>query len=217
MPGVATSARANVVDDLSLVRRAQDGDHDAFAQLVGRHQDHVLAVARRMLPTHEDALDVSQEAFLKAYRGLKSFKTDASFSTWMHRIVLNACTSFHRKRNAAKRGNPISLHQPAGDDEGGELEVAGPTDRPEEEAAATEVRMAVAEAVCELDEEHREIIILRDLEGLSYDEVADALGLAPGTVRSRLHRARKELARRLEGQPVARDLRPSSQESEEDR
>ena len=88
-------------EDLALVRRIQAGEEQAFDELVRRHQDHVYAVAYRMVPTAEDALDLSQDVFLKAYRGLDRFKTDSSFSTWIHRITLNACHSFHRHRNAA--------------------------------------------------------------------------------------------------------------------
>lgn len=198
--------------DVELVERAQAGDSDAFGVLVSRHQDQAFRVAMRMVPTREDALDICQEAFLKAWRGLGGFKTDAAFSTWLHRIVMNASASFHRRRKAAKRGTAFSLHAMARDgqeDGAGMFDPESPDRRPHEVVEGGETRTLVAEAIAELDDEFREIVVLRDLEGLSYQEIGEALDLAPGTVRSRLHRARMQLAGRLRQlAPDAGNLEP---------
>ena len=188
----ATGREQAAAEDLTLVRLVQRGDPEAFEALVERHQHHAYAVACRMLPGPEDAQDVCQEVFLKVHRGIRSFKEDASFATWLHRIVLNACASFHRRRGAAKRGSAVSLHRLG--EEGQDFQVAGTSRGPEERASGRELRRAVQEAISALGDEYREVVVMRDLEGLSYEECAEALGVPTGTIRSRLHRARKELA-----------------------
>lgn len=184
--------------DADLIERAGKGDRAAFDALVLRYQDRVYNLTRRLVPTSEDALDLCQEVFLKAWRGLGTFQQEARFSTWLYRIVSNTASSFHRARRAAKRGSAVSFSA-LGPEEEGEHDPAAPTEAPEEVLERREARAQVAEAIASLSEEYREVILLRDLEGFSYEEIAEITGQPSGTVRSRLHRGRKELAERLRG------------------
>jgi RNA polymerase sigma-70 factor (ECF subfamily) len=176
--------------DRELVARCQIGEVDAFNELVGRHQDRVYAAVTRFCGNGEDAADVVQRAFINAYRKISEFKGDAAFSTWIYRIAFNQAISFRREN----RRPSVSLH--AKDEDG---LIAEPVDEraPGESMESEETRKKVQQALERLEEQDRQIIILKDLQGHSYDEIAAILQIPKGTVRSRLHRARMELKEKL--------------------
>lgn len=186
-----------------LVMRAQRGEQDAFRVLVERYQKLVYTLALRMLNVPADAEDAAQEAFLSAWKALPRFRMDAKFSTWLYRLTVNAATDVLRRR----RKEPDSL-----DDTECPVQAADSTDTPEEAAQRAERRAMVRRAIDALSENHRQILLLREVTGLSYEEIGAALELSPGTVRSRLARARKELREELLAEGNYFDLPPSKGE-----
>ena len=183
--------------DGELVDRARQGDREAFRVLVERYQRKVAALALGMLRNREDALDIVQDTFTKAYQSLDKFKGDSSFYTWVYRIGVNLCIDHQRRESR--------YVQLGGDsDEVGD-EVAPPSaedlerDEPFEMARSTEIGAQLVDAINELTPEHRAVILLREVDGLSYEEISQALDCPKGTVMSRLHYARRLLQARLRG------------------
>jgi RNA polymerase sigma-70 factor (ECF subfamily) len=193
-----THAPATADPDHALIEGCRRGDGSAFDALVRRHEQRVHRLAVRMLHDADAALDAAQEAFVKAWRALPRFEGQARFSTWMTRIVINQCRNELRRRRTLKHGTPASLDVPAADGDepvGASVPASGP--EAWESASGRESARAVEAALARLDDEAREVIVLRDAEDLSYEEVAEILDVPVGTVRSRLHRARAELRRRV--------------------
>ena len=181
--------------DWELVRRTREGDRDAFRELVERYQRRVAALAVGMLRSREDALDVVQETFTKAYQNLDRFKGDSGFYTWLYRIAFNLCVDHQRREGKFTDLRP-------GVDETGEiapLPVAdGPRpDEPFQRVRSAEIGRRVEQAMRELTPDHRAVILLREVEGLSYEEISRVLDCPKGTVMSRLHYARRQLQSRL--------------------
>lgn len=172
-----------------LVARAKNGDGEAFGELVRFYEKFVYNTAYGFLFSADDAFDVSQDAFIKAWRGINSFKGDSAFSTWLYRITVNTAKDAIFAR--AKRRELSST-----DSEGEIIDTPSP-DTPEAEYIRKERRDELLCAIDTLDEGAREIIILRELDGLSYEEIATLLGLELGTVKSRLSRARAKLSEKL--------------------
>ena len=167
------------------IQSARNGDQAAFGELVMKYQKRVYALTVRMCPTLELAEEAAQEAFLSAWQGLPFFRGDSAFSTWLYRLASNACVDLLRKEGR---------HQgPSLDDEAVSAEV--PDTRPTPEAAAEqkELRAQIEAGLWTLSPEHREVLILREIQQLSYDEIADALSLDLGTVKSRISRGRRQL------------------------
>lgn len=179
-------------DELNMVQRAGKGDRDAFAWLLERYEKQVYHQALRMVGNPEDAADLTQETFIKVWQGLPSFQGDSSFSTWLFRLTSNACIDFIRREK--KRKGDISL-----DDEERDLSYAfiDPAATPQQALEQKELHRAVSVGLGQLSDEHRQILVLREVNGLSYDEIADILDLSPGTVKSRIARARISLAKIL--------------------
>ncbi len=180
-------------DDRGLVERAAQGDREAFGALVQRHQDRAFNLAYQIVRNREDALDVAQEAFVKAYGSLPNFKGEASFTTWIHRIVVNVAIDTLRRR---RRGNPT----PYDDQRAMSEEVeGGPTtpDDPEAALGARQVRSLLRRGIQALPPAQRAVLVLREIEGMTYEEIARAVGCNPGTVMSRLFYARRRLAQVL--------------------
>ena len=173
-----------------LVSQARAGDTAAFEQLMLDNQDRVYTLCLRMTGDREDALDLAQETFLNAWRGLSSFQGNSSFSTWVYRLASNACIDFLRKRKRRQQGEaPLSL-----DDEEAPLpQPADPRGTPEDELERRELRRAVERGLQALPEHHRQVLIMRELSGLSYQEIGAVLNLDLGTVKSRIARARMAL------------------------
>ena len=171
-----------------LIRRAQQGDNGAFEELLLLHQKKVYNLCLRMSANPDDALDLSQEAFLRAWRSLGQYQFEASFSTWLFRLTSNICIDFLRRK---KRRQETSLTESYDDsDEGAELSVPDAQPGPEQQAITNETKIELARAMEQLSPEHREILQLRVIEDLQYEQIADILGVRGGTVKSRLARAR---------------------------
>jgi RNA polymerase sigma-70 factor (ECF subfamily) len=182
-------------DDGALVAAAQDGDRTALDRLLRRHYDRIHGLCRRLTNNDADALDATQEALLAIVRGLARFDGRAAFSTWAYRIATNACIDEHRRR--ARRPTPVDPADPTA-----ELSAAPLTDDAPGDDQLVADRLAIDEALHELSPEFRAAVVLRDVVGLDYAEIADVLAVPPGTVRSRIARGRAALARRL-GNPTA--------------
>ena len=176
-------------DDGALVERAKGGNEDAFAALVHRHRDRAFAVAYRVVRHREDALDIAQEAFVRAYQSLAGFKGEARFSTWLHRIVVNLALDHLRRQPhhaAGEYQDARALEEAAG-------QVVAPTPDPQQAVEALEVRRLIQEGLAALPAEQRTALVLREIEGLSYKEIAQAMRCSIGTVMSRLHYARRKM------------------------
>lgn len=180
---------AMTMDDRGLVSLAQQGDGEAFALLVQRHQKMVYNLALGKTGSHHDAEEITQNAFLKAWQGLPQFQGKAAFSSWLYRLTLNAATDFLRQRG--RHAKVVSLSDP----DLPPIPDQSPT--PEERSAAEADRQALWQAIEALPEQQRTILLLREIDGLSYKEIALALDLEEGTVRSRLSRSRKVLRKLL--------------------
>ena len=176
--------------ELAVIRRVQRGDANAFEYLVAAYEKNVYNLALRMTGSPEDAEDMAQEAFLKAYSSLGSFRGDSKFSVWLYRIVSNVCLD-HLRRQKKRQSYSLSME----DDEGEEAELELPdlSRLPEEELEKKLTREAVRRGLAQLPDDARQILLLREIQGLSYEEIGETLGLEPGTVKSRIFRARKKL------------------------
>jgi len=182
------------LDDTQLVKGAQDGDNRAFDELVRRYRDKVYRLAFKILRHEEDAAEALQDAFLSAYRGLKNFKSESTFSTWLYRIATNASLMKYRKR----RDNHVSLEQSQSrNDDADPIELADWTTQPVDDLLNAETRQVMEESVARLPEDLRTVFLLRDNQELSNAEVAATLALSVAAVKSRLHRARLLLRDRL--------------------
>ena len=188
--------------DKALVVRAQQGDGAAFAQLVERHQRQLFRLALRMTGSEADAQEVLQEAFLNAYQKLPLFRGEAQFSSWLYRIAANsALMRLRRKRRAPDTvpDEPIELASPRFTENGG-FEAPPRSDwsqRADEKMQSRELGTAIDKAVAELPEDYRTVFLLKDVDGLSNEDIANALELSVPAVKSRLHRARLALREKL--------------------
>ncbi len=177
--------------EASLIEQSKAGDIDSFEQLIAAHQKKAFNIAYRILGNLEDANDVTQEALIKAYRGIRNFNGKSSFSTWLYTIVNNACIDFIRKN---RKTNVTYLDREYETEEGSyKLQVYGNEETPEELFEKKEVQKLVHEAINKLSYEHRRIIVLRDIEQFSYQEISQILNCSEGTVKSRINRARSNL------------------------
>jgi RNA polymerase sigma-70 factor (ECF subfamily) len=180
-------------DDRYLVERAQKGERDAFAALVRRHQDRAFNLAYQMVRNREDALDVAQDAFARAYASLPAFKGEATFGTWLHRIVVNLAIDALRRR---RRGGEAAYDDSRGLPEDPDADPPAPDD-PVMALETKQIRALLARGIGQLPPAQRAVLILREIEGLSYEEIARAVGCNLGTVMSRLFYARRRLQRIL--------------------
>lgn len=185
-------------DDRELVAKSLGGDTEAFRTIVERYQERVYNVAFQMTGSHEDSLDLAQDSFLRVFRALSSFKGDSSLGTWIHRIAHNIVIDELRKRRrrpvVAMSTDTVVIT------EDGEhmLEWSAPMDEaPEEQLLRAEKKREIEQALQRISPEHRSVLVMRDIEGLTYEEVAEVLGLNVGTVKSRLNRARLALREKL--------------------
>ena len=181
-------------DDLLLVRRVQSGDKRAFDVLVLRYQGKVLKLVMRYVRDAMEAEDVAQEAFIKAYRALPGFRGDSAFYTWLYRIVIN--TAKNTLVSAKRRPLDYNLDSPDSE-QSGLLSRLTDGETPEQLLLSDEIRRTVEAVMSELPEELRTAIVLRELDGLSYEEIASAVDCPVGTVRSRIFRAREAIDKTL--------------------
>lgn len=208
--------------DDELVELTRKGDREAYRQLVERHQGRLLRVALDVVKSREDAEDVVQETFVKAFLSLQNFKGDSSFYGWIYRICTNMAIDIRRK--ASRRGGThveykesYSVKERLGSDasDGGPTAVPGEhlqnVEGPHDALVRKEVGKKLQDVLTEISEEHREIVVLREIDGLDYEEIASVLGVPKGTVMSRLFYARKAMQKAL------RDFAPANEGSGEKR
>ena len=178
-----------------IVTACQRGDPHAYEQLIRCYQTQVYSLALRMLGDAEDAADVTQETFIRIFRTIDSFRGDASFSTWVYRVTSNLCLDWlrRRKRQVLSSDAPVSWEH-----ETAPREAADNAPNPEDLLAAAELRQEIQSALNELESYHRLALLLRDVQGLSYEEISDILDLPLGTVKSRINRGRKQLKKMLQ-------------------
>ena len=182
-------------EEAKIIRAVLDGNTNAFEDLVLEYQKQVYHIALKMTGSEEDAFDLSQETFLKAYRSLSTFRGEAGFGSWLYRLAANLSIDFLRKKKRQGSGQIISLDN---EEEGQRpLELPDLREEPQAILEREENRRAVWECLENLPEEQKLILILRDVNGLSYEEIGAAMDLELGTVKSRIFRARERLAKLL--------------------
>jgi len=190
-PVVAALHRMTDDEDVKAVLLCQKGDTDAFEVLVERHQKRMLNVAYRMLGDYEEACDVVQDAFLAAYRAIGSFRREARFSTWFYGIVVNHARNRIKQAQGRLRHETRSIDDPVEFKERSlQREVPDCGESAVEQLEKKEIEARVQECIRTLETEYREVLVLRDIQGFSYDEIGELLKLPDGTVKSRLFRAR---------------------------
>lgn len=177
--------------EATIIKQVLEGDVNAFEGLVKEYEKNVYNLALRMTGDPEDAADMAQDAFIKAYSSLSSFRGDSKFSVWLFRIVSNLCLDFLRSR---KRRPTVSLSVENDEGEDMEFEIADESQSPETLLEQKLTREAVRRGLDSLPPEQRQILLLREIQGLSYEEIAQVLELESGTVKSRIFRARKRLS-----------------------
>ncbi len=180
------------LDEQKLISLAQKGDQSAFEQLLDRYQKPVYHQALRLVSNPEDAADVTQEVFIKVWRNLPNFRGESEFSTWLYRLTDN--TAIDLLRREKKRRGDSSLD----DEESAAVLPADPAPTPHQAAEKKELHQAVVDGLRQLSEEHRQVLVMREVNGLSYEEIGRILNLTTGTVKSRMARARIALAKILQ-------------------
>lgn len=179
------------LEDMALVRAAQRGDMQAFEELMGRHRDKIYARAFSMMRNEEDAIDLSQEAWVKGWQRLKQFQGDSSYLTWMTRIIINLCLDQLRKHKRQRADSIELLEEESG---GVERQMPVVTSNPTERLERGELRQWIDRALALLSHEHRTVLILHEFEELEYKEIAKRMQCSIGTVMSRLFYARRKMA-----------------------
>ena len=188
----ATPAQADV-SELDLVKRCQDGDSEAFDELVTRYRTRVFGMIYNMVHSEQDAWDLAQDSFLKAWKSIKRFRGQSSFYTWIYRIVMNVTIDWLRKKQIKAGGAEF--------DDSIQLKEVDPASKtspkpdalPSERLEQREIRTEIDKAIAQLTPEHRAVILMKEIDGMQYHEIAEALGCSIGTVMSRLFYARKKL------------------------
>lgn len=181
-------------EEQKLIDAAIAGDSSAFERLIEPLEGRIYAVALRMCGNREDAQDCMQESMIRIYRALSSFKGQSSFSTWIYRITMNTCLDELRRRKA-RRSTSLDTLLDSG------WSPTDETDTPERHAIQSEQRRTLEHAIAELPEDMRAAVVLRDIQGLAYDEIASALNVNVGTVKSRISRGRERLREKLSAHP----------------
>ena len=199
------------MQDELLIRRAQRGDADAFEQLLLEHQKNVYNLCYRMAGNPDDAMDLSQETFLRAWRCLDQYQFASAFSTWLYRLCSNICIDFLRRRRR-QQTVPLTVEDADGEEQTYAVPDAQPL--PEEQVELKLTRETLAAAMAQLLPEHRAVLQLRVVNEMSYEQIADVLDIQIGTVKSRLSRARNQLKKILERGNLSRRASSESMEGE---
>lgn len=199
------------MQDELLIRRAQRGDADAFEQLLLEHQKNVYNLCYRMAGNPDDAMDLSQETFLRAWRFLDQYQFASAFSTWLYRLCSNICIDFLRRRRR-QQTVPLTFEDADGEEQTYAVPDAQPL--PEEQVELKLTRETLAAAMAQLLPEHRAVLQLRVVNEMSYEQIADVLDIQIGTVKSRLSRARNQLKKILERGNLSRRASSESMEGE---
>lgn len=193
------------MDELKLIDKCKKGDNEAFSKLILSYEKKVYNIALRMVLNPEDAYDVAQEVFLKVYQSIHSFRGQSSFSTWIYRVASNVCLDFLRKKK--KHATVISIDRQVETEENTvSKQLEDPSPGTFEQVEQNLMREELAAAITKLSPEHRLVIVYRDINGLSYEEIAQITGQSMGTVKSRLSRARKTLQKLLKNREPFEDF-----------
>lgn len=185
------------ISEANLIEQCQQGNVQAFDELMARYETRVYNLAYRLLGNAEDASDIAQETFLRVYRAMSRFRGHSTLHTWIHRIVVNLCLDEIKK----KKRQPCLVQEAAFDEESAESlieRIPDETADPEAWALSQERQLIVRQAIASLPPHHRSVLVLFDLEGLTYQEIAEVLQISVGTVKSRLNRARLALKEKME-------------------
>ena len=200
MDETAANPRSAAAEDARLARAFLAGDSRAFEQLVSMHQDRIFNLCLWMLGDRQEADDAAQETFIKVYRSLAAFQFKSAFSTWLYRIAVNTCKTrfgslgFRFSKKATRLGHSLS-----GEDRGTPLEITDPAPSQVEALENKQLAATIMQAIATLPKARRTVVVLRDVEGLSYEEIAAVTGYRMGTVKSRLTRGRRQLQDKLKG------------------
>lgn len=190
-PAPVVAPTSEPAEDAELVRRAQAGDLEAYDALVRRYQERIYGVVYHMTSNHEDAADLAQEAFVRAYRALASFKGDSSFFTWLYRIAVNQTLNFLKQRRSRGHLSLNDLDFQAENDPDIVALISEKT--PRRETSLRELQERLNTALQKLSVQHRMVVTLHDIQGLRHEQIAEIMNCNVGTVRSRLHYARQQL------------------------
>ena len=180
-------------EDLKIIEKVLKGDIEAFSRLIEKYQDMVLRYVYNQINNYDEALDISQEIFIMCIEALSSFRQEAKFSTWLYSIMVNYCKNY-RKKNSRYRIIPINVVK--GEDEY-DIQLPDERQHPEEDVINSDSLRIVKEEIAQLPDDYREILLLRDIEGLSYNEISDILDIKLSNVKVRIHRGRELLKNRL--------------------
>ena len=185
-------------EDFILIKAFLAGDNTAFDKLVLNYQNRVFNTCYRILGNYEDANDSAQDIFVKVFRSLKKFRFRSSFSTWIYRISINTCRNKLRSAGYRHRRTTVRLDQPMDQEDGSySFEIGDERRTPEKELDRKEKGLMIQRAIDSLPESQKTVVVLRDIEGLTYEEIVSITGLNPGTVKSKLARARQKLRDKL--------------------
>ena len=181
-----------------IIQRCKNNDTQAFSYFVKKYQNSVFQTVFRMVGNYQEALDLTQEVFIKAFKAIHNFRGESSFRTWIYRIAINLCISQRRKYSVNKVAQAYSIDATI-QTKNGEMEIDPPdaSEDPSKTIIQKESLKEIEEAIESLSDDFKTVIVLREIEGLSYEEITEILGIPKGTVRSRLHRARSELQGKL--------------------
>lgn len=185
------------MDEKKLIELSKNGDTHAFELLIEPYQKKIINIAYGMLSNTQDAYDAAQEALIKAYTSIEGFNMQSSFSTWIHRIILNVCKDELRRRKR-KTAEDISLYITDSDGETVERQIEDKNANPHLELIKNERNRILKEAIDQLPQDYREVIILREISGLNYEQIANTLNCSLSAVKSRITRARKKLCKKLQ-------------------
>lgn len=180
-------------DDIEIIEKVLAGDVNAFAGIIEQYQDKTFNYVYSQIKDYDEAMDLTQEIFIMTIEALRSFRRESKFSTWFYSIMVNYCKNY-RKKNS--RYNVISINSARGDEEY-DLQIPDERENPENEVIMNESMRIVKEEISNLPDDYREILILRDIQGLSYNEIADILDISLSNVKVRIHRGREFLKNRL--------------------
>lgn len=182
------------INEEKLIEKAKLGDKEAFGQLIMKHERRVYNVALQMVKNEEDAKDIAQDALIKVYRNINKFSGKSSFTTWIHRVTMNTALDALRKKKSRKEKDTYSLDERMEVNKDSDIHLrTSQADMPEDVLLRQERKDALEDALQELKEDHRSVIVLREIQGLSYQEIAEVLETSEGTVKSRINRGRKKL------------------------
>lgn len=184
-------------NEQNLIEKSKKGDADAFSELILAYEKKIISFTYRMLGNTEDAEDAAQEVFVKAYRAISGFDGKSSFKTWLYKIASNVAMDELRKRKRRNSDKTISLYSESEDGEY-ELPLSSEKDEPFEEARKNELQKVLQNAIGELKDEYRLVVVMRDVQNISYEDIAKTTGLSLGTVKSRISRGRLSLKKILE-------------------